>query len=776
MAAGRAVHQAEQTARAEQDDAYRAEVALTHTFEVDDWTVVLQGRVDGLVDEGGRTIVEEVKSTAMDATRLYGTSAADWPLYTAQLEVYLWILQQRRSPDPRGRLVLVSLLDGARHVIAVPFDEPAMDRFVAARAEHLVRERKARLARYAQRRTWDVPDPFHTWRAGQARIATDVDTALDKGQRMLVEAPTGLGKTASILRGVLDWAMRSDRHVFWATSRNTQQAGVLRTLERFRDCGLPVSWVGMRSKEKSCLNDVLACRPDTCRFAHGYYDKLADSKVLDHIRERGTLTPDDAADLGREHEICPFQLTVDAAEHVDVVVGDVNYAASPSGRLARLFGEGRAAERVVVVDEAHQLVDRAREHLSPRLEAAKARVALTHLEAIQSDSTGPFIDLADDIHNEILEVCDRSLGPERDGTAEAQLAIAPWRDLARRVDELAFDYALLAAKRGAVPGEFDPWTDLTRSLLRFASVIEDAGEETVALVHLRTGQEAVSLLCLDPSRWLGPRLAELAGFVGCSATLSPANFHRDLLGLPEDTAFLSVPSPFPSENRRIVIAPRVSTTFKDRARDAEPTARLISQLAAETPGNVAVYFPSFAMLEDIVPRLALGEHTLLAQQRGMSDVDRAAWMEQLAAAGEARLRGEPGEHRAVLAAVLGGVFAEGVDLPEGALSAVIIVGPALPPIGLERDLLRRYLDERFGAGFLYASLVPGMTRVIQAAGRLIRRPEDRGTIVLVGRRFRWRDHAALLPEAWDPTIPEDPVKEVRQFWTSNAEDATVRDP
>jgi DNA excision repair protein ERCC-2 len=759
MAAGRAVHTREQERRADEDTTYQAEVSLTATFEVDGWTVVLQGRVDGLLEEGQRTVVEEVKSTAMEASRLLATTVDDWPLYLAQLQLYLWMLAFNGRDAPMGRLVLISLLDHSRHVLGVPLDRAEMDAFVRTRCEHLVTRRKARLAHYRRRRTWSVPKPFGTWRAGQASISRAATDALALGNRLLVQAPTGLGKTASVMHGVLSWALQHDRHLFWATSRNTQQQGVLRTLDRFREEGVPLTYVGLRSKEKSCLNDVLACRPDTCPYAERYYDKLQAADLLTQIADRGRLDPDEARELAEAHQVCPFQLTVDAAETADVVVGDVNYAASPSGRLARLFGDGRAGERVLVVDEAHQLVDRAREHLSPRLDASRAREALDHLAAIGLDATEPFEDLCDDIHQEILRVCDRSIGPETHGMAEAQLAIGPWRQLARRIDDLAFDYALLSAERGAAPGDADPWVDLTRAVLTFASVIEDAGEETVALVDLRTGREAVRLLCLDPSRWLGPKLAELAGVVGCSATLSPAEFHRDLLGLPPKTAFLAVPSPFPTENRRVVVAPRVSTAYRDRERDAPATAALLSKAVAETPGNVAMYFPSFAMLDDIVPRLDLGERTLLAQERGLSEDDRAAWLAHLGSSTDT-----------VLAAVLGGVFAEGIDLPAGALAMVAVVGPALPPVGLERDLLRRHYDERFGQGFRYASLVPGMTRVVQAAGRLIRRPEDRGIILLVGKRYRWRDHVSLLPGDWDPMIPEDPVATVRTFWATSGHD------
>jgi len=218
---------------------------------------------------------------------------------------------------------------------------------------------------------------------------------------------------------------------------------------------------------------------------------------------------------------------------------------------------------------------------------------------------------------------------------------------------------------------------------------------------------------------------------------------------------VDLPWPFPPENCRVLLAPRVSTRFADRREHAPRTAALISQVVAATPGNVAVYFPSFAMLDDLLGRVDAGGRSLIVQRPSMRDDEREAALDALR---------DPQGSPAVLAAVLGGVFAEGIDLPRGALSTVLVIGPGLPPVGLERDLLRACFEARYGQGFRYASLVPGLTRVVQAAGRLIRGPEDVGCVVLVGARFRHREIAALLPPAWAPDVPDDPAEAVRRFF------------
>ncbi|MEQ1565257.1 MAG: helicase C-terminal domain-containing protein, partial [Myxococcota bacterium] len=448
--------------------------------------------------------------------------------------------------------------------------------------------------------------------------------------------------------------------------------------------------------------------------------------------------------------LCPSELGLDLTHHVDLVIGDYNYVFDPSMALRRHFGEDDARGWIVVVDEVHQLMDRVREALSPGIDAALAREATARLWAAGSEFA-PYVALA------LVVGAARSVpGHAEDGLAQVELPVAALRALGEEIDAIGLDYALLTADRPIAPTGDDPWLKLAWQVLRLAAAVDETDVVRVSTVRRAAGDERLGFTCLDPSGWLGPRLGWLGGFVGLSATLGPPEFHRDLLGLdPEKLDVVVVPSPFPPERRKVLIASRVSTAYRDRAEQAEPTAKLLSAAVAEVPGNVAIYFSSFAMLDDLVPRLTLGDRVVVVQRPGMDDALRAAALGRLS-------EGRP----TVLCAVLGGVFAEGIDLPPGALSAVVVVGPALPPIGLERELLKAHYESRFGEGFRYASLVPGTTRVVQAAGRLVRRAEDRGVIVLVDRRFRWRDVRALLPPEWAPEVALDPAAAIRAFFAA----------
>ncbi len=742
LEAGRDAHVVLQAQRSAEDAAYRPEVRVRHQLAVGDWTVELQGRVDGLTSEDGRTVVEEIKTTLLDAGRLMGTTLVHWGAYVEQLELYLWMLAEARHPDPFGRLVFVSLVDGSHHVLGVPLDGARVAAQARGRLVELVEARNRRIAWMAKRRQTRVTWPYDAWRTGQREMAEAVSWGLDAGHPVLVEAPTGAGKTAAVLHGVLQHALARDKQVFWATARTTQQEPVVAAVARLAQHGL--RGLQITAKEKACLNDVVACRPEICAFAHGYHDKLRATGLVPALGEAaGVWRREGIRDQGRTVEVCPYQLALDVMPSRDVAIGDYSYVFDPSVRMRSQFDD-TAGDWVVVIDEAHQLVDRARAFASPRLEAAMARAAADRLEAAGARYEG-VADLAMAVADRVGALAGRS----RD-EREMQLASDALSDLAEAVAASMMPYGLARAEAPAfAPGERDGWLEVARQVIRLhEALVEGIGEHRVALG--RGGPSAtLRLVCLDPAPVLAPVMRRLGGVVLASATLRPANFFSESLGL-QGVDEVRAPSPFAPDALRVLVAARISTAFKDRQAHAPRTAQVLSEFVAAVDGNVALYFSSFEMLDDLVGRIQLTDRAWVVQTPGMTEPQRDAWIARLTS----------GE-RVVAAAVLGGLFAEGIDLPFGALAAIAVVGPALPPVSLERDLLRRYYEQRYGDGFRYASLVPGLTRVVQAAGRLVRRESDRGTVLLVDRRFRWPEVQSLLPDTWQLEVVDDPAVALR---------------
>jgi len=761
MAAGREVHEVYQGARAEEDERFAAEVSVKVTLLVRGWECTIRGRLDGLVQEPDRTIVEEIKSTGLDRMRLQQTTLDDWPHYRAQVDLYLWMLSRAGYTEPTGRLVMVSLIDATRHILPVESTIQLVEDFVTERLNFVVREREERLAWLAKRRDSAVPFAHDGFRLGQEAIVTGVTDGLAAGKHLLMTAPTGTGKTAAVLHAVLQYAYTHDLRVFFATAKGTQQAVVEKTLQVIEDRGLPLRAVTIRAREKACLNDVVDCRPEGCKYADHYYDKLQDAHIIEEVIAAGVATPDVVTDVSQRAVVCPFELALQVSDRADVLIGDYNYVFGPFSYLRRHFGD-KYKDWILVVDEAHNLVERARSYGSPRLIARAAIVTASFLAEKDPTRFMAFIELCDDLGEAIRDAARRveTSAPRRGHEVVVNLNPRQFLDLRDRADELALDY--LRMKDPSWP--IDPYTDLIRELMRFASVLEmtsasrDRSDEGEVLhLYQQDPMEgpAVQLLCLDPSPWTGKRLEGFSASVLMSATLRPPRFHRDLLGIPEERfAVNEHPSPFPPENRGVAVAGRVSTTYRDRPAHREATGELLHELIAASPGNTAVYYSSFALLGSLAPLAHVPGRVVLEQQRRMRDRDRQAMVQALVAPGPPK----------VLHAVLGGIFAEGIDLPEGALQTVLVVGPALPGLDLQRTLFKEWCEERFGAGFNYAFLVPGMSRVVQAAGRIVRRPEDRGAVVLVGRRFGWRDYAALLPPDWQVRKPSDPAAWVREFW------------
>lgn len=741
LAAGVEAHQSWQTARGLEDERFQREVTIRHRLVVNGWDVTISGRIDGLTEEAERWVVEELKSTALDADRLALLSVDDFPLYREQLVLYLHFLEARGQPAI-GRLVLVSLADASKKVFHVEPD-PTRGARMLADLVYAIDRREDWLRWMAVRRDATVSFSHPAFREGQADLIATVEEALHHGRHLLLTAPTGLGKTAAVLHAAMRVAYATDRKVFFATARTTQQKLALDTLQAIAAAGTPLRAVGLRAREKVCLNDVVLCRAEACRFADGFHDRMAGAAVLAQLWDLGVLTPERVIAAGERETVCPYAAAAEASEHADVVVGDYNYVFDPAVRLRRFFHE--EPERwLVVVDEAHNLGERARGYGSPVLDAKTLTAAL----ASSDERYAPFHDLAAALRDWLGELA--SFYDDRDVALPLEdLDLRGLRALAEHADALAFDYSLAAASFPFFARDADPWIAMVRELLRFRAVVDRAGAETVALVS----PDRLQLLCRDPSPIVGPVFEGLAASVLMSATLTPPDFHKEELGLGARAASASFPSPFPPENRKVLVVPDVTTEFRHRRRDRDATARHVTQVLGAVPGNVAVFFPSFQLLEEIEPLVDVAGRPVLHQGRSMDENERADLLAVL----------ERGEGH-VLFGVLGGIFAEGVDLPGRGLLSAVIVGPAIPPIGLERTLLRAWYEERYGAGAFYAFVQPGMTRVVQAAGRVVRTPADKGVLVLLDRRFLLKDYARLFPEDWAPIRTRDPASEIEGFF------------
>ncbi len=738
---GQAIHSKYQEEALATDGRYEKEVALRLELEHRGWRVVLEGRADGLRPApDGALVVEEIKSVR----RGQQLSPTVLELYRRQALLYRWMLERLGRGPVEAELVLIEIGSGRIERQPVEGGISTVEAAVRQRLNRLLREFDRRRLEREQRRAaaTDLAFPYPSYRPGQEEIVTAVEEALERGEHRLVQATTGIGKTVAALWPALRHALESDRRVFILTAKTLQQTMATTVLAMLNPRGV-FNTVQLRAKAKMCANDEVICHEEYCPYARDYFLKLQRHRLLEALtQEHGTLLPDVVYEQSRAAEVCPFEISLELAGRSQVVVCDYNYAFAPYVALSDFARGEDLGDTILVIDEIHNLVDRGRGYYSPELSALAARRAAESLRRagvpVCRRIAGICQDLAAAIEGWVADTLE--LQSQRATAAET----APPDDvvwaLRPEMDEAFVDYLEHQRETKSFRAE-DPFVALYFDYLRFLDGLSVAsGERFSHLVEKADGDARLKLLCKDASPFLGEVLGRTHSTIGLSATLSPPEFYRDLLGFePDRTVAVEVPNPFPRENRRIVIDTTVATTWRKRAENYEPIAERLSEFADSVPGNCLALFPSYDFLRRVAGHLATGSKRILVQSRSDGDREREEILDALRSA----LLGD-----VLLLAVAGGVFAEGVDYPGDVLKAVAVIGPCLPAVSLERDLLRGYYQERFDKGFEYAFVVPGMTRVVQAAGRLIRSADDTGVIALLGQRFLHRPYRRHLPSDW----------------------------
>ncbi len=758
---GQAIHGRYQERALAADPTYRREVALSRELVHRGWQVTVVGRADGLRrDADGSTVVEEIKSIRRSGQ----LAPAVRQMYERQAALYVWMLASPEAAPPRAELVLISIGSDAVERLPVDVDLAAIDVAVRRRLNSILRElREARGAAEDRHRAAErLAFPHAELRPGQSAIVEAVERALEQGEHLLLEAPTGLGKTAAALFPALRDALGKDRRLFVLTAKTLQQEMAVRVLQQLAP-GAALNALRLRAKARMCANGEVICHEDYCPFARDYYAKLQTTRIVPRLLgEAPVLDPDLIFSAAAAEEVCPFEVSLDLAGRCQAVVCDYNYVFDPHVALSAFGADEDLSDVVLLIDEIHNLVERGRGYLSPELSSLDARRAAEAASHGGSEVERQLERVSSALAELVERWVDAALADQPGGDAAIESALPEERLwLARPELDAAFvDYLEHRRETRSFRAE-DPFVDLYFAFLRF---LDGLALEGIAVAHLceRRGEDRrLRILCKDPSRFLARTLGRVHAAVGLSATLSPPEFYRDLLGFdPARTAVLSVPSPFPPENRRVVVDRAVTTLYRERARNAQLIADRLGAFAESVPGNCLALFPSYQFLADVAAKMTPHRKRHLVQQRTDSERDR----ETLLATLRGSLLGD-----VLLLAVAGGVFAEGVDYPGNMLSAVAVVGPCLPVPTLETRLLQSYYEERFERGFEYAFVVPGMTRVVQAAGRLIRSGTDAGVIALFDRRFLDRPYRDRLPSDWldgeeGATSSGDPAEVARGFF------------
>jgi DNA excision repair protein ERCC-2 len=760
---GQDIHTRRAEERAGADPFYRAEVHVVHRKAVGAWSVTVTGRIDGLsIDrDAKRVTIEEVKSIHFDLEleALYRSDKLQRHLY--QLLLYSYFLSSQ--PELEGfefapQLVLIDLVSGEARTIDTEFDRERVAATLEASLVKLIEDLDTASAlRVAKRAFADtLAFPFDVMRPGQQEMVSAVARAVYQRDTLLISAPTGIGKTMAVLYPAVKQALKLGKKLFYLTSKTMQQDAAVEALRRLNDGSFRV--LRVRSKQKMCAHTEMICHEDFCPFAAKYSEKMTKSGLLTNIvTGMSYFDPDITFELAKSTEVCPFEVSLELIEQADVVVCDYNYIFDPYVGLKTYSQDNDYGDCVLVVDEAHNLVERGRGYYSPELHEKAFDEIRTHMMSRNCWVEG-WEELLDELRAHFHELSFLLEGDVKQSLCE------PSRELfmAQRVEWERIVLEYIGWKiDNRIAEENDPLIDFYFRLVKFTNLLAEDGDELAHLVEKTDDGIKLKIFCKDPSRFLGRIFDSAHATIALSATLEPFDFYRRTLGFPNDrTAELSLPSPFPRHNRKIVVIPQVDTTYKRRADHYEGIAENVAEIADAGTGNFLALFPSYAFLREVAERMPPISKRIMVQRNDMTDYERNAILDIL--------RDRPKRGNLILA-VSGGMYAEGIDYQGDMLSGVMVVGPALPQVSFEQELLKQYYDEQYGAGFEFAYLIPGMTRVVQSAGRVIRSETDIGVIALLCKRFTQESYTRYFPADWYEESPRELVSrkaasEIRSFF------------
>ena len=742
---------------------YQKEVPLAHEIETDGFILRIQGRIDGLLAGAETVLLEEIKTVQ---GRWDG--AAD-PLHWAQAKIYAFIYSREHSlQEVALQLTYLDLETGRvsefREVCSFGQLSEFFEQTTAVYADW-VRDRD----QWCRRRDQSLAGagfPFANYRPGQRELAVAAYRTLSRNGRLFLEAPTGIGKTISVLFPAMK-ALGEGKleRVFYLTARTIGRAVAEKAFADLRQAGARLRTLTLTAREKICVQQGSPCDPQACPLARGYYDR--NKPAMREALAQGEITRAVLETVGRRHQVCPFELSLDLSVWVDAVICDYNYVFDPKVYLRRHFAEG-GGDYAFLVDEAHNLVDRGRDMFSADLTSREIRDARRALagavprcaRALQKlgvvlrsicGSPPPDAEPAEGwdpaLEPDLFAAVAANREPTRRSRGEARMEAAAVRASKELPSELvpALDDALKQAEAWLARNETAPFRDtlleLYFRLYSFRRTAELYDGHYVTILEPGTAAARVRLFCLDPSFLLRQALGRGKAAIFFSATLTPIDYFRNLLGGSPEDPVLRLASPFPREHLAVLVEDRIRTDFKARGGTLTAVAEAIAAAVAGRRGNYLVYFPSYQYLEAVRAeyRQLQPAARMLAQRPGMGESEREEFLAAFAA---------PHEETLVGFAVMGGIFGEGIDLAGERLIGAIIVGVGLPQLCMERDLIRGFFQAKLGAGFDYAYTFPGMNRVLQATGRVIRSETDRGVVLLVDARFAEGRYRRLMPGWW----------------------------
>lgn len=709
-------------------NSYMAEVPLKKETEYEDVVIVVEGRADGIFSENGETSIDEIKGIYGNVEKLQEPIA----VHRAQAMCYGWIYAEKQNLDSIGIQMTYANLDTeeirrfqerlTREELEIWYGNllDAYHKWISWQIKWK-RERNASMEK--------LEFPF-AYREGQRQMVSSVYHSISSGKQIFIQAPTGVGKTMStIFPAVRAVGEGKGETVFYLTAKTITRTVAEEAYGILQEKGLRFKVLTLTAKEKLCFCEKTECNPQNCPYAEGHYDRINDA-VYELWTTQNTYDRETLRNHAEKWHVCPFEMSLDLALWVDGVICDYNYVFDPNVHLKRFFGEGVKGNYIFLIDEAHNLVERGREMYS----AAICKEDILEVKKKVKNYSPGLSRALEKVNRQLLELkktCEKYEILENPGAVSLGM-LQVMGELDKFLEEPPNEEVV------------DEILDFYFCVRDFLNIDELVDENYV--VYTENGEDGkfwMKLFCVNPAANLGAFLGKGISTVFFSATLLPMTYYRKLLSVREDDYGIYVQSPFDRKKRCILIGYDVSSRYTRRnyeeyRRIAEYIARTIWQ----KKGNYMAFFPSYRLMEEVKAvyetEFSVDWVRCISQTSGMNEREKEEFLEEFSNQ----------DGTLVGFCVMGGVFSEGIDLMGDRLIGAIVVGTGLPQIGTEREILKNYYDTRGENGFDYAYRYPGMNKVLQASGRVIRTQEDIGMILLLDERFRNTDYRSLFPVEW----------------------------
>ncbi|CAH0347152.1 3'-5' exonuclease DinG [Bacillus sp. CECT 9360] len=725
MAEGTKVHQKIQRQYAKTD---QKELFLQTIFPYRDIQFHIEGRCDGLLFHDGIVTIDEIKSTSGELELITEDS---YPVHWAQAKCYAYMYAIDHGIQEINVQLTYVQVDTEQIIrFKQTYTMEELRLFIRLMAEGYYEFAHWQVVHIAERNAsfQSAEFPFEGYRKGQRKLAGAVYKTIAEGKSLFANAPTGIGKTVSTIfpslkavgEGVLE-------KLLYVTARTTTRQAAEDAFSLLVENGLSIKTVTITAKEKICFQETTVCGKAQCEFADGYYDRV-NPALLDILKNENVISRETIESYARKQKLCPFEFSLDLAYVSDAIICDYNYVFDPRVSLQRLMEEQKK-KTILLVDEAHNLVDRARSMFSAEL----LKSVFLQLKRQYKDKHAEIFTTSNKINQFFIDLKKRS---ESEKVIELTGIPEDLFELLEQFTDAAEQYLLLNPQNDADNQELLEAYFSAQNFIRISGLYD---ERFTVYTEISRKEMMLKIFCLDPSELLKKTSKRYRTAIHFSATLSPLSFFIDMLGGEESDYSISISSPFSPEQNEVYIK-KVSTRYRNRESSKKDLVAMLQSLLTGRTGNYLVFFPSYRYMNQVFEDFNQdGRFQTIIQNPAMDDAARTAFLAAF----------EPGNESILIGfAVMGGIFSEGIDLKGDRLSGVVIVGVGMPQIGLERDIIKNYFESKGKNGFDYAYVYPGMNKVLQAGGRLIRSEDDHGLIVLADDRFLTNKYKKMLPENW----------------------------